>query len=185
MAKPLYSDLDETLLYSIWSGTEQKPVLDGFVARPGAREFLENMARYGPVGIVTFASKGYAENAVDFLGVRDILDMGVTAWEDLEPVHLAIQTWLQRNPRMTHAEILKRVDPILPKGVLFDNEPVGSVYFQVKSVAAGIDASWWIKVPPFDLVHPDAGGLAKAFGDFERRFVGMPRLTGAVGWREW
>lgn len=178
MGRPIYCDLDETLGYSIWEGPEGEETLVDFIVRPGAAEFLTRLSDYGTPIILTLADKDYAAGAMDKIG-RDLVS-DIVARQDLEHTIIEIEMakTFGRGNVWTLAELQRRIPPILPKGIIFDNEPLDSPYHLIKAVATGTPRAWWIQVPPFDTMHPDFGGLAWALDHFERTVDGEPRMAG-------
>lgn len=178
MGSIIYSDLDQTLGYSIWEGPEDDQRLVEFIVRPGAARFLEGLARHGTPHLLTLASRDYALEALAQIG-SDLV-AGVFAREDLEPVIEDLRLTVAAAPRRqwTVKDFQRVVSPILPRGPIFDNEPLESEYHLVKAVATGVPTSYWNEVPPFDRIHPDAGGLAWALDRFEARQQGLPRMAG-------
>lgn len=178
MGSVIYCDLDETLGYSLWRGPVGHEALDEFVVRPGAAQFLASLSSFGTPILLTLADKDYAREAMSRIGPDLVAD--IIARQDLEPVSDQVWTALAVAPRrrFTARDFQALIPPIYPKGVIFDNAPVGSEYQLIKSTAVDAPDSWWIQVPEFDRMHPDAGGLRWALGEFEARFGGGPTLMG-------
>lgn len=177
MGRAIYCDLDETLGYSTWKGPVGSEELEQFVVRPGAAEFLGSLASFGTPILLTLADKDYARQAMDLIGPDLVAD--IIARQDLEPVSDHVWAALAVAPRRrwTARDFQVMIPPIYPKGVIFDNAPVGSEYQLIKATAVDAPDSWWIQVPEFDRMHPDAGGLRWALAQFESRMAG-PSLMG-------
>ena len=66
MSRVLYSDLDETLIFS-----EELPGgAISIIVRPEAPEFLQTLASYGDVWIMSFGTRPHVKNAMRELGRR-------------------------------------------------------------------------------------------------------------------
>lgn len=178
MGRPIYIDLDETLGYSIWQGDLGQEELVDFIVRPGAQDFLSRLWSFGTPLLLTLAEKGYAHEAMRRIGKDLVAD--IISREDLEPISDHVYAALAVAPRRrwTARDFQAMLPPIYPKGVIFDNETLGSEYNLIKATAVGAPDSWWIQVPKFDRMHPDAGGLAWALSQFEGRREGQPALLG-------
>ncbi len=114
---PIYVDLDDTLIH---------PTKDRIHPRPGAAEFLRQLAGHGKVYILSHALRSHVEAALPALGGGAEYISGIFTREDLQPVidqlNLLSPTYIQ---------------PLFPPGVIFDDQPVGSPYHLIKSTAPG------------------------------------------------
>lgn len=166
--KKIYVDLDDTLVTSEidpWRGTVRR-----IYPRRDAADFLNSLSLYGPVTILTRAEVGHAEDALRKLGDAESLVHDVVTLEDLQPVEDQVQAIMEAPISNTRKlALLGRIRPILPRGWIFDDQPVASDSYYVKSKATGSYEYDWIRVEPFTLDHPDARGLRKAFLAFEER----------------
>lgn len=188
MALPLYVDLDGTLAV-----TEQRFLRSDLVhIRPNADKFLRSLGDHGPVFILSHATLPHVERCLDLIpGSRDLLS-GIFSREDLQPVEEIVDEIMQGSPWLTErqVEMLEgRIVPIAPPGVVFDDQPVGSYYYVLKSSAIGIGPRLWIKVQSYSKPNPKDEGLARAYTKFRNTFVepsvlGLsgPRMGAVEGW---
>ncbi len=170
MSRILYSDLDETLIFS-----EELP--DGTLSitvRPDAADFLQTLTSYGDVWIISMGTRAHVDNALRELGRRARNAVtGIIAREDLEPVTDEIEL-IDELPRLRdeHRKILEsEIPPLFPSGVIFDDQPVGSKLYRIKRAALGIDADMWVQVGDSE------GGLWNAYRRFLTRFT-TPKRRG-------
>ena len=148
---PVYVDLDATLIH---------PTKDRIYPRPGAAEFLRQLAGHGEVFILSHAMLVHVEEALPTLGVGAEYISGIFTREDLQPV--IDQLHLRRTD----------IQPLFPPGVIFDDQPIGSSYHLIKSTALGIGDDLWIQVPAYNRVNPHDTALKAAYKKFHRLFVG-------------
>ncbi len=161
---PIYVDLDETLIYS--DDTAIYP-------RPGAAEFLRRLAGHGDVYILSHATLRHVQRALPYLGRGSEYLSGIFTREDLQPVidqldFLASTTL----PKADLERLRASIKPLFPAGVIFDDQPVGSDPYLIKSTALGIGGDMWIQVPADTRVNQNDDALKKAYKKFHRRFVG-------------
>lgn len=158
-------DLDQTLVTSEidpYTGEVKR-----IYPRPGVHEFLSHLAPYGPVFILTKASRPHLERALRKLGPSARLVKGSVTREDMEPVEERLEAILTAPiSDASKRVLLRQVEPIFPKGIIFDNEPPYTDGYLLKTSAVGVGYDEWIQVEPFDLEVPDLGGLERAFSKF-------------------
>lgn len=140
----LYTDLDETLI----SGSGAS-----IVKRPGADRFIRTLSSIGDLWLITCGSLAHATIAMNVIDPRHEHFKGMITREDLE---LAFDDY-------------RVVRNLAPPGFVFDDFPVGSWVYDVKSAALGIGPKLWIQVEPFHPSEQDRGGLNKALAEFARR----------------
>jgi hypothetical protein len=168
----IYVDLDNTLANPVLGGPSGDDVIR-IEPRPGAAWFLRNLQRHGEPWLLTAGSFAHARRSLAILGpsVERRLQ-GVIPYESLGPIEkqikMAVSPDLSDQDRF---ELWRAIEPIAPKGVVFDDFPVGSTMFVLKAKAVGIGPQWWIRVEPFTTEQPDQGGLRKAYAEFVSRFV--------------
>lgn len=168
----IYTDLDETLI-----GNVVGP--DGNVLkiypRPGAGWFLRSLANHGDVWMLTAAERGHAERALRKLGPEAKYLKGVLSREDMKPVEEQIAVVLE-TPGLSdevRLELWDEIKPIAPPGIMFDDFPVGSSMYALKSKSLGIDEDQWVQVEPYRVGVPDRHGLKRAYSEFLARFGGQ------------
>jgi hypothetical protein len=163
----IYVDLDNVLV---------NPVVEprGMVRihpRPGADRFLSSLARRGEMWLLTASDPFHAKNGLKSLGSAAKTFTGIITREDLAPVEEQLQIVFAADlNEVDRSRLWATIPPIAPRGVVFDDFPVGSEMFLVKSTAVGIGPEQWIQVEPFTSIHPDKNGLGKAYEEFKRRF---------------
>lgn len=168
----LYSDLDNTL---IWNVTDQEGNVTAMLPRPGVGSFLEKLSRDGELWMLTAADPSHAERAMSVLHPYSKLFKGVLTRRDMEPVWEQLDI-IFNDPLLdleTRWHLWGEVKPIAPRGVMFDDYPVGSGMFALKAASIGIGPDEWIEVEHFGEDKPDRGGLRKAYAEFRRRFPTM------------
>lgn len=170
MSQVLYSDLDETLIFS-----EELPGGSiSIIVRPEASDFLQTLASYGDVWIMSFGTRPHVENAMRELGRRARNAVaGIITREDLRPITDDIEL-IDNLPglRDEHRQTLEAEIPQLyPSGVIFDDQPVGSQLYRIKRAALGIDENMWVQVGDSE------GGLWNAYRRFLARFA-TPKRRG-------
>lgn len=148
---PIYVDLDQTLIH---------PTKDRIHPRPGAAEFLQQLAGHGEVYILSHALRSHVDTALPALGFGADYISGILTREDLQPVI----------DQLDH--LRTDIQPIFPPGVIFDDQPIGSPYHLIKSTALGISDDLWIQVPAYNRVNPNDTALKAAYKKFKHRFVG-------------
>lgn len=165
---PIYSDLDNVLIGAI-ENEEGNPI--DLEVRPDAIWFLESIARYGELAMLTSANRAWARMALNRLDPSRKLFKKVYTQEDLFPV--ALQLEMIDNARgVSEADrraLEAQIPALLPPGVIFDDRERGSWMYRLKAYATGIaliDPAMWIEVAPFRAGEPDQGGLRRAFQEF-------------------
>lgn len=168
--KPIYVDLDDTLTHH--------EVEDGktiFTVRPWAPEFIQALSHYGDVYLLTFANKEHALQGLNRIGPAKRYISGVISREHLDPIADRISE-IEQMPGLELGDKLRlyaEVPPIAQPGVVFDDNPVGSDFFWIKSRAVDIGPEHWIQVP---LYTPGRGGeyeLHYSYWKFIEKFVSV------------
>lgn len=180
----IYVDLDHTLVNPVVDEEFPYEVVD-IIPRPGAYEFLTRLRKHGEPWLLTASERRHAARALEVLGPAAERFAGVLSREDLWPVeaqiHVVESAVVEDHER---AALWKLIEPVAPPGPVFDDFPVGSPMYLLKSYAVGIGPERWIQVEPFVEGFPDRGGLAKAYNEFIRRFYpSAPRMGRALGSR--
>ncbi len=170
MKPVLYSDLDDTLIFP-----EELP--DGsisIIVRPDAPEFLDALSGYGDLWIMSLGTRPHVEEAMRKLGRRAQRAVtGIITREDLQPIADEIE-FIDTLPRLRaeHRRTLEAEIPSLfPGGIIFDDKPVGSIFYRIKRAALGIEARMWVQVGDSE------GGLWNAYRRFLSRFA-VPKRRG-------
>lgn len=169
----IYVDLDNTLVASDidpYTGDVKK-----IYPRPGAYEFLSHLAPYGPIKILTKAMRSHLERALRKLGPAAAkLVKGAITREDMRPVEDRLEAILTAPISDESKQVLiHEIEPIYPKGVIFDNEPPYTDGYLLKTAVVGVSFDEWVEVEPFDVDVPDMGGLEQAFSKFLERYPGF------------
>ena len=170
--KPIYIDLDQTLVAPVFGGSSGKDLL-GAEARPDAAWFLEAMARYGDLHLLSWATRGWIRKAFHVLEPSAKLFKGIFSREDLQVVAEQMDI-VEKTAGLSdreRLELYRDVRPIAPPGVVFDDFPAGSWMHRVKSLATGtflLGPHLWIQVKSYEAGGPD-GGLREAYEEFQSR----------------
>lgn len=147
MTKPIfYVDLDNTLI----AGDVAEPGKVVVYKRPGTHRFLSILSGVGDLCLLTHGVREHADESLRVIGVTNHFKK-VLSREDLDRVVPGV------GPRLG------------APGFMFDDYPVGSWLYDLKSTAIGIGPRLWIQVEKFSLEHPDKGGLKKALNELCRR----------------
>lgn len=165
----IYTDLDETLIGNVHGPDEQ--VID-IIPRPGVQWFLRTLSNHGSLWLITWANSAHAEQALRKLGRDARLFKGVITREDMKPVQEQLEVVLE-TPGLTDEQRLTlwhEIKPIEKPGIIFDDFPVGSSLWAIKSKAIGIGEDKWIQVDPYYAGQPDNQGLKRAYSEFVARF---------------
>jgi hypothetical protein len=182
--QPIYTDLDNVLVYAILDPKTDRPV--DLVVHPDAGWFLETVSRYGDLSLLTSANLDWATYALKRLGRSAKHFSHVYTNEDLYPVAAHLEMIERAHPR-DREELHEQVASILPPGVIFDDYPVKSWMYLLKGLATGItriDPELWITVEKFEHPQEKSMSLRRAFGEFLKRNAGWnrtPRLGGPKG----
>lgn len=174
----IYTDLDHVLINPVInpiSGTVVE-----IIPRPDVEWFLENLAREGELWLLTAADDVHAEAALDLIGPASAYLSGMISATDLYPVSKQLGMILDAQGLSEEdvQELAAQIPPIAEQGVIFDDFPVGSEMFWLKSSAVGIGPERWIQVDAFSNEFPDQGGLRKAYEEFVTRFLRNPAMQG-------
>lgn len=182
---PIYCDMDHVLVL---------PIIDPFTdeakdieIRPDVEWFLESLSRYGDVSLMSQADRGWVNFVVSKLGKAARFLKQKISRQDLAIIDRQIERVNEKNLPIAERDLqYLRIAPILPAGVIFDDYPVGSWMFWLKSVANGTartGGEMWIEVDPFLETIPEMGGLRRAFAEFERRNAVWRVKPPALGFR--
>lgn len=169
MGRPLYVDLDETLIASSVRGGDVK-----IYPRPGVQKFLEQLSRHGDLFLLTHATRPHVEDAFKALGPVSGIFQGVVSREDMEPIIEQID-YIVQDPRLTMAErgmLYQEIQPIMPRGYVFDDQPVGSELYLIKSAVVGARPKDWIQVKAFKRGVTAGQELKRAYQEYRRRVAG-------------
>jgi hypothetical protein len=174
MGRPIYVDLDQTL---IDSAMDRYGGVTKIYPRPGVDEFLKKLSRHGDLFLLTHAMRPHVEDAFQAIGPSVQLFQGVISREDMAPVIEQIE-YLLGNMSLTpdeRAMLYREVPPLAPRGFIFDDQPVGSELYLIKTATVGARPADWVQVKPFHR-SPDDHGLETAYQEYRRRAVG-PHIT--------
>lgn len=173
MSRPrAYIDMDETLLTGVETTRGLMPRM-----RPDAGLFLRMISAHCDLWLLTMASREWAEEGMRAVGPTSSVFVGMITREDLLPIEEQIAVIF--NSGLSEAEtkaLLGEVQPIALQGVIFDDFPVGSWMYWIKSLAVGIGPEQWMQVDKFSKDHPGRGGLMKAYEKFRKMFVPRPTV---------
>lgn len=182
----IYTDLDETLIGNVLNS---QGVSVDIVLRPGVQWFLRTLANHGDLWMITAANAAHAEQALRKLGREARLFKGIITRETMKPVEEQIEVVLE-TPGLTEeqrATLWKEIKPIQKPGIVFDDYPVGSSLWAMKSKAIGIGEDKWIVVDPYYPGQPDNQGLKQAYSEFIARFgdqgAALGRRKRTLAWR--
>lgn len=179
MGRPIYVDLDQTL---IDSDVDARGNVTKIYARPGAGRFLEKISRHGDLFLLTHAMRDHVKNAFRVLGKPSKLFLDVISREDTAPIIEQIQIIL-KDPRLTAEEcgmLYQEIIPIAPRGYIFDDQPVGSELYLIKTAAVGARPKDWIQVAAFEHGTTSGKALEQAYQEYLRRAMG-PHTTALSG----
>jgi hypothetical protein len=179
----IYSDLDNVLINPMEDAATGEII--SIVPRPDVDWFLRELAKDGEVWILTAAEREHADRALEVLGDLALPYLaGVLSAEDLYPAWSQVDMILGV-PEITdedRAALLAQIPPVAPAGVIFDDWPLRSKLYYVKTSAVGVGPEKWIEVEPFSVSSPDRGGLRRAHADYVRRFGSGAALAGGLRW---
>lgn len=167
----IYIDLDETLIANV---TNPAGEVIKIIPRPGVAWFLRTLSQHGELWLLTAAHSSHAKRALRKLGREAGLFKGMITREMLEPIEEQIAVVLE-TPGLTDEQRLDlwdMIQPIARPGIMFDDFPVGSSMWALKSKAIGIgnDEDKWIQVEPSLYGRADRQGLKRAYSEFVSRF---------------
>jgi hypothetical protein len=171
MARPLFVDLDATL---IDSDVDARGNVINITPRPGVEKFLEKLSRHGDLFLLTHATRPHVKDAFKTIGPASGLFQGVISREDMEPVIEQID-YLMNDRRLTSGEramLYQEIQPIAPRGYIFDDQPIGSELYLIKTATVGARPKDWIQVKPFDRRATAGQELERAYQEYRRRAVG-------------
>jgi hypothetical protein len=171
MARPIYADLDATLIDSIVD--ERGNVLE-IIPRPGVGRFLQKLSRHGDLFLLTHATRPHVKDAFKALGPVSGLFQDVISREDMAPVIEQVD-YLMQDRRLTPGEqamLYQEIQPIAPRGYVFDDQPIGSELYLIKSATVGARPKDWIQVKPFNRRATAGQELERAYQEYRRRVAG-------------
>lgn len=171
MGRPLYVDLDNTLIDS--EVDELENVL-AIYPRPGVGKFLDKLSRHGDLFLLTHAMKPHVKNAFRAVGKPMKLFQGVISREDMAPIIEQLD-YIVNDPRLTMEErgmLYQEIQPIMPRGYVFDDQAIGSDLYLLKSATVGARPSDWIQVKAFKHGATTGNALERAYQEYLRRSVG-------------
>jgi hypothetical protein len=183
----IYLDLDETLIANVVDSTGNVVQI---IPRPGVGWFLRTMAQHGSLWLLTAAHSSHAKRALRKLGPEAKLFKGILTREDMEPIEEQIAVVL-KTPGLTDEQRLdlwEEIKPIARPGIMFDDFPVGSSMWAMKSKAIGTspDEEKWIQVESYFPGKADRQGLKRAYAEFVSRFgnhgAELGRRERALAW---
>ena len=171
MGRPIYVDLDATL---IDSDVDERGNVIRIHARPGADQFLGNLSRHGDLFLLTHAMRPHVKNAFRVIGKPSRLFVDVISREDMAPI-IEMIDFLIKDERLTPEEkglLYNEIQPIAPRGYIFDDQPVGSDLYLYKTTSVGARESDWIQVRPFRRGRTGGRELDRAYQEYLRRAGG-------------
>lgn len=164
----IYVDLDETLVANVVRNDE---VVD-IIPRPGVGWFLRTLAQHGELWLLTAAHSTHARRALSKIGREAELFKGIITREMMKPIEDQLEVVLL-TPGLTDEQritLWEEIVPIAKPGVMFDDFPVGSSLWAMKSKAIGIGEDKWIQVDAYLPGSIDRQGLKRAYSEFVSRF---------------
>lgn len=171
MGRPIHVDLDATL---IDSDVDKFGNVVEIHSRPGVGRFLEKLSRRGDLFLLTHAMKDHVKNAFRAIGKPTRLFQGVISREDMAPIIEQID-YIVQDPRLTMEErgmLYQEIQPIMPRGYIFDDQPIGSELYLIKTAAVGARPSDWIQVKAFKHGATTGDALERAYQEYLRRSMG-------------
>jgi hypothetical protein len=171
MSRPLFVDLDATL---IDSDVDARGNVIRITPRPGVAKFLEKLSRHGDLFLLTHATRPHVEEAFQAIGAPAQFFHGVISREDMGPIIEQID-YLMNDRRLTSVEramLYQEIQPLAPRGYVFDDQPVGSELYLIKSATVGARPKDWIQVKPFNRRATAGQELERAYQEYRRRAAG-------------
>lgn len=171
MGRPIYVDLDATL---IDSDVDELGNVTHIEARPGAAQFLQKLSKHGDLFLLTHAMRSHVKNAFRAIGKSSRLFTDVISREDMEPV-IEMIDFILGDERLTMDEkgmLYQEIEPMAPRGYVFDDQPVGSELYLYKTATVGARPSDWIQVKPFKRGRTGGQELERAYQEYLRRSGG-------------
>ena len=172
MGQPLYVDLDATL---IDSDVDELGNVVHIEPRPGVGRFLEKLSRHGDLFLLTHAMRPHVKNAFRAIGKPSRLFVDVISREDMAPIIEQID-YIVNDRRLSIEEkgmLYQEIQPLAPRGYIFDDQPVGSDLYLYKTSAVGARPSDWIQVRPFRRGRTGGNELDRAYQEYLRRSGGL------------
>jgi hypothetical protein len=183
MSRPIYVDLDATL---IDSAVDRYGNVTKIVPRPGGPAFIEKLSRHGDLFLLTHAMRPHVANAFREIGPSVELFQGVISREDMASVIEQVE-YLVGNQSLTDEErtmLYQEIPPLAPRGFIFDDQPIGSELYLIKSAAVGSRPRDWIQVKPFRRSNRDKDReLERAYQEYRRRMTGAHTVMAGRAWR--
>ena len=168
MGRPIYVDLDSTLIDSDVDALGN--VIEIF-PRPGVDRFLGKLSKHGDLFLLTHAMRSHVKKAFRVLGKPSKLFLNVISREDMDPIIEQIE-YLLNDPRLTQEErgmLYQEIEPLAPRGYVFDDQPVGSELYLIKTATVGAGPNDWIQVKPFKHGRTSGQELERAYQEYVRR----------------
>jgi len=171
MGRPIYVDLDATL---IDSDVDDLGNVTAIHPRPGVGRFLEKLEKHGDLFLLTHATRPHVKNAFRAVGKPMKLFQAVVSREDMAPIIEQIE-YIVNDPRLSTEErgmLYQEIQPIMPRGYIFDDQPVGSELYLIKTATVGARPNDWIQVKPFRKGATTGNALERAYQEYLRRSGG-------------
>lgn len=157
----IYTDLDQVLIAPVHG---RSGGVVNIIPRPRADWFVKKLASKGDLWLLTAADRVHALNGLKTLGPAANAFQGILSWEDLEPIAEMVFV-IENEPGLRSKEkaaLYRDIEPIAPPGLMFDDYPVGSWVYLIKSAAIGIGPDAWVQVEGFYPSSGDGRGLEEA-----------------------
>lgn len=171
MGRPLYVDLDATL---IDSDVDEHGDVIAIHPRPGVDRFLKKLSRHGDLFLLTHAMRPHVKSAFRAIGRSSQVFVDVISREDMAPIIEQLD-YLANDPRLTPEErglLYYEINPIAPRGYIFDDQKVGSDLYLLKTAVVGATEKDWIQVRPFKRGRTGGQELERAYQEYLRRSGG-------------
>lgn len=178
----IWVDLDETLIASILDGNDN---VQEIVARPGVEGFLRKLSKHGDLHLLTYATRPHVRDAFKALGPISKIFKAVVSRETLWPIIEQVDI-ISKDPDLTADErgiLYDEIQPIYPKGFIFDDQRVGSDLYWIKTLAVGAEEDDWIRVRPFLDYATAKSELDRAYEEYRSRAGTGGKMARAVARR--
>jgi hypothetical protein len=171
VGRPIFVDLDQTLIDSDVDGLGN---VTAIYPRPGVGHFLGKLSGRGDLFLLTHAERPHVKNAFRAIGKPAKLFQGVISREDMSEIVEQIE-YIFQDPKLTDEErrmIYQEIQPIMPRGYVFDDQPIGSELYLIKAAAVGARPSDWVQVKAFKRNGAVDHELERAYQEYLRRSMG-------------
>lgn len=178
MKQKLFVDLDDTLIASV---VDDQGNVTEIVPRPGADDFLIKLSKHGDLYLLTHATRPHVRDAFKALGPISRIFEAVISRENMRPIIEQLEI-IDRSADLTDAErefLYEEIEPIFQKGFIFDDQPVGSELYWIKTLAIGATQDDWIRVRAFTDYAVARSGLDRAYAEYRRRASGGRMMAGS------